>query len=446
MARPRRLIDSIREQIELPPGAAVVALSGGADSSLLAWLAGTSTQPARAVFVDHGLSSSADLRGAAAEVAEVCGIQLDIVEARVDRETPSFEDAARRARYRALVAAAKPDEWIFTGHTADDQAETVLGNFLRGAGMSGLAGIPVQRGQIIRPLLGINRHTVREAAIQLGLPFFDDPDNESPALRRNRLRSQLIPQLESEYNPALREALGRTARIMAADEAALEKLAERIPVLADGESVGLPASALVVSAPAVASRAVRAALRAARGPHGGAYDEVLAILAVARGDQRAVEVAGGLRIEREGPLVVVSGSPPMPVEPVELSNEAEVRFDRWVVRLTGTDARPRPAPIGSRVLFVDAGAVGPDLMIRPCAGTDRIAIQDGSKSVTTAMAERGVARRFRRRWPVVTSEARVAVIPGVRVAHWARPRQATARYLRVSIESEERWRRWEPSS
>ena len=148
------LADSVRARADLPPGSLLVALSGGADSAVLAWAAVAASDTVRAVFVDHRLDASDQLRAAATSIAAQLGITLDVVEAPIERTAPSFEDAARAARYDALQAAAKPDELILTGHTADDQAETVLGHFLRGAGAAGLAGIPIRRGQIVRPLLG----------------------------------------------------------------------------------------------------------------------------------------------------------------------------------------------------------------------------------------------------------------------------------------------------
>ena len=434
MARPRRLAESIRRRVPLPPGPFVVALSGGADSAVLAWLASQSSEGARAVFVDHQLAASGELRAAAGRVADFCELSLDIIEAPIDRGVPSFEEAARHARYQALMAAAKPEESILTGHTSDDQAETVLGNFLRGSGTTGLAGIPARRGRIHRPMLAVSRRETREAAVELGLPFFDDPDNESPARRRNRLRASLIPQLEADFNPALRAVLGRTAQVMAADDDALERLAQRIPVVADGEVVTVPAVALVAAEPAVASRAARRALRAMRGPHGGTHEEIGALLSVARGDQRGAELTGGLRVEREGPLLVISGAQPVPGSPVEISGDADAAFDRWTVSIKTVTEPPSPWPIGTRTLVADAGRVGPSLVLRTAFETDRVDIADGSKSVADALAERGVPRRLRGRWPVLTHAGRVAVIPGVRVAAWAAPGAETSRYLLVNME------------
>ncbi len=428
------LADSVRARADIPAGSLVVALSGGADSAVLAWVAARASETVRAVFVDHGLDASDRLGAAAVRIAGQLGMALDVVDAPIDRTEPSFEDVARTARYAALQAAAQPDELILTGHTADDQAETVLGHFLRGAGAAGLAGIPVRRGRIVRPLLSITRAETRALAGHLGLPYADDPENASADPRRNRLRHDLIPQLEETFNPQLRETLRRSAVVMAADEAILGALADQVPILADEEAVSIAAPLLAVLDQAVASRVVRRGLRTLRGPHGGSHDEVSAVIEVAAGRRAGAELAGGLRVEREGPMVVVWGPAPAPAQPIELVPPARAVFDRWRLELTVADERVGPRRIGAGTLHLDADKIGETLVIRPARPDDRIEIGTGSKPVREAMAEAGVAGRLRSRWPVATAGGRLAAIPGVRAAAWAWPTAATARYLVARIE------------
>jgi tRNA(Ile)-lysidine synthase len=421
-------------RIDFPPGPLLIALSGGADSAILAWAAIETSAPVRGVFVDHELEQSSRLREAAVAVAAALGMQLDVVGAPVTRDTPSFEDAARDARYRALQAAARPDETILTGHTADDQAETVLGNFLRGAGAGGLAGIPARRERIARPLLAISRRETRQLATQLELPFFDDPDNEAGDVRRSRLRTELIPHLEEAYNPQLRATLRRSSSVLSADDAVLEAAAARIRLRSDGEVIAVSAAALAVVPSAVASRVARRALRAMRGPHGGTHDEVAAVLEVAAGSRAGAEVMGGVRVEREGPMVVLSTGDAPSAEPQRLEVPALVVFDRWRVALSEQARPPTPRPLGTSTLTLDADQAGPDFVIRPAGPDDRISIGTGTKPVATAMAEHGVPRRLRARWPVVSAGGRVVVIPGVRSAAWAWPSGATTRYLVARID------------
>lgn len=429
------LVASVTARAQIPSGSLVVALSGGADSAVLAWAAVAVSDSVRAVFVDHRLAGSVELQRAATRIAHELGITLDVVEAPVERSVPSFEDTARTARYAALLAAIKPDEVLLTGHTSDDQAETVLGHFLRGSGAAGLAGIPARRGQIARPLLSIARSETRALADELGLPYRDDPENTSVEPRRNRLRHELIPHLEEAYNPRLRQTLTRSAGVLAADDALLSETAGRVPVVTDDESVSIPAAALRVLPEAIAARVARRGLRAARGPHGGSYEEVAALLDVAGGRRAGAELAGGLRVEREGPMVVMRLSDPPPAASIELDVPGSVVFDRWLLQLSLADVPAEPRRIGARTLYLDAGVTGESVVIRPGQPDDRIEIGTGTKPVREAMAEAGVARRLRARRPVVVARGRVAAIPGVRAASWAWPSEGTTRYLVARIDS-----------
>ncbi|HIO68998.1 MAG TPA: tRNA lysidine(34) synthetase TilS [Nitrospirales bacterium] len=135
----------------------------------------------------------------------------------------SFQVRARTARYRYFerVAQQRGAHKIATGHTADDQAETVLMWALRGAGLTGLGGIPAQRGhQIIRPLISVTRTDVLTYLDAKHLTFQTDSTNENPVYLRNRIRHDLIPLLQT-YNPQIRRSLSHLAEIVSEDEKVL---------------------------------------------------------------------------------------------------------------------------------------------------------------------------------------------------------------------------------
>ena len=161
-------------------------MSGGADSLALLVLAVEAGCDATAVHVDHGLR-----RGSAAEadvVAEVAarhGAAFETIRVEVG-DGPNLEARARRARYAAL-----PDD-VLTGHTADDQAETVLLNLLRGSGLDGLAGYDPAR----RPLRLLRRRETHKLCADLGIQPVHDPSNDDPRFRRNRVRHELLPLLD----------------------------------------------------------------------------------------------------------------------------------------------------------------------------------------------------------------------------------------------------------
>ncbi|HET9007197.1 MAG TPA: tRNA lysidine(34) synthetase TilS [Actinomycetes bacterium] len=210
-----------------PGDGVAVAVSGGADSLALLHalraLAGPRRWRLAVVTVDHGMRP-----GSAADAAFVADHAKAIgLPARVCTLTPGDlarhrpagpEGSARAARYEALWPAA--DElgcpWLATGHTLDDQAETVLLQLLRGAGPDGLAAMAVRTGRLLRPLLGVRRAETRSCCAAAGLAWREDPTNAGDGPLRNRVRHHLLPLLE-ELRPGATQTLARTAAL-AADE------------------------------------------------------------------------------------------------------------------------------------------------------------------------------------------------------------------------------------
>jgi tRNA(Ile)-lysidine synthase len=202
----------------------LVAISGGADSVALArglhTLHGTGPGTLVLAHYNHrqrGNESDADERFVADLAAK---LHCPLVAARADSEEAQSEDALRRARYTFLTQAANESgaRYVATAHTADDQVETVLLNVLRGTGLAGLAGIPRIRelneaASLIRPLLDVRRSEVLSYLGQLGQSYREDASNASLDFTRNRIRHELLPHLEEHYNPHVREALLRLAKV-----------------------------------------------------------------------------------------------------------------------------------------------------------------------------------------------------------------------------------------
>jgi tRNA(Ile)-lysidine synthase len=267
-----------------PPRTAVgCAVSGGPDSLALLVLAVDAGCAVTAWHVDHGLRP-----GSAAEadvVAGACsrvGAAFESVQVHVT-PGPNLEARARAARYAALPADA------MTGHTADDVAETVLLNVLRGAATDGLAGIrPGPR----RPLLHLRRAETAAVCADAGLAPLLDPSNDDPSIRRNRVRHELLPLLADISERDVVPILARQAALLAGDAELLDALALDIDPC-DGRALA--------AAPApLARRAIRRWLRETADderhpPDAATVDRVLA---VARGDDVAAEVGGGRRVAR----------------------------------------------------------------------------------------------------------------------------------------------------
>lgn len=304
----RRLLQlsaDISARVQFPDTPLVIALSGGADSAAAAWLATRSGRVGRAIHVNHRLPDSSRMAAAARAISARLGLRLD--ELFIPETADRSEEALREARYRAFSEASTADEALITGHTADDQAETVLHNLLRGAGLDGLAGIPSRRGRFHRPLLGVWRAETRELSTLAGLPWEDDPQNDDPRYLRNRIRRRLLPQLEQEYQPRLRAGLVRMSLLIAADLAHLEREASqtRIQVSPDGRP-HVSCSELAALPVPISSRVVRRALRMVRGPHGGASAEVQRVLDVATGKAMRTDLGGGVAVVRSGDRLTFS--------------------------------------------------------------------------------------------------------------------------------------------
>ena len=264
------------------PGATVdCAVSGGPDSLALLVLAVEAGLMVTAWHVDHGLRPGSDAEGErVAVVADSLGAAAVSVTAMVG-DGPNLEARAREARLDAL-----PDG-VLTGHTADDQAETVLLNLLRGSGVHGSAGIG-DPGR--RPLLGLRRSETRALCVACGLAPLDDPMNDDPRFVRNRIRNEVLPLLAevSDRDPV--PLLARHAGLAGEAVVLLDAL------IADIDPTD--ARTLAMLSPELARLALRGwltGLLGGRPPDAAAIDRVFD---VAGGLVRATEVAGGLRIER----------------------------------------------------------------------------------------------------------------------------------------------------
>ncbi|MDH3471662.1 MAG: tRNA lysidine(34) synthetase TilS [Acidimicrobiia bacterium] len=426
------LARSVLERVSaaLPSGPIVVALSGGADSAVAAWAAALCSDEVRVVHVDHGFAASLTLADAARAVASRLELEIDEVAVQVPPGA-SPEGHARDVRQQALIDSLKMPETLVSGHTADDQAETILGNVIRGTGTSGLAGIPPRRDEWVRPLLQVTRDETRRLAAELGLPFVDDPQNDDLSLRRNQLRHQLIPHLEDRFNPQLRPALRRLGYAAAADDRLLEHYAASAPVVTTGAGdTTVPAALVQTMPPAVATRVVRRALRRARGPHGGSSDEIEAVLAVAGGALPSVTLGDGLEASREGPLVVLHHGPHGPAAPIDLVIGGITEFGSWCVTATAA-APPQPRPLGRSIALLNADAlVAP--VLRPVAEGESIEMADGHKEVRRALAEAGVPARLRIGWPVVVVGGEIAWLVAVRPATWAMAKADSADLIRLT--------------
>ncbi len=306
-----------------PEETVLVALSGGPDSCALLHalcrLRKRLSCRVVAAHVHHGLrgkDADADAEHAAA-LAEALHVSFHLsrvdVRAHARKGKLSLEAAARELRYRQLAEAAaemKADR-IATGHTADDQAETVLLNLLRGAGGDGLTGIWPVRGDIIRPLLGVTHAEVLDYCRACGLSHRTDASNADLRFSRNRIRHEVLPLLKT-LQPEVVPALCRTASLLREDREVLEPLSGAIlDRLSDYAPAGLSLylSDLDALPLGLRRRVIRAAIARVRGDLDGVDMERVDAVVRLAGEGRAgkrVELPGGLTAKRSYDVLIFS--------------------------------------------------------------------------------------------------------------------------------------------
>lgn len=311
----------MRRHALCPPGSRVlVALSGGSDSVALTLLLldlarhGDFTVVGLAHFNHQLRPTAARDQQFCAAFAEKLGVPLYAetadVRAYAEANALSLEDAARRLRYDFLgrtAAAARADR-IAVGHTEDDQAETFLLKLMRGAGLTGLAGIYPRRGLVIRPLLETSRFDLHAFLASRHQNWVEDESNEDLSIPRNRVRHRVIPELDRAYGGATRPAIARAAALAREDGQWLDEQAQRRfsqVAVRTNDGVELDVSDLRRTPPPVVRRVLLLALRAMAGNREVSLQHVEAVNGVLEGTDGGVDVPGG-RVElRRGKLVLI---------------------------------------------------------------------------------------------------------------------------------------------
>ena len=308
-----RPVDSVHAAVNgaigrVGPGLYGVACSGGADSMALAHatIAVAGAAHVVVISIDHQLQpGSGNVADGVARWAIEQGAAA-VVRAVDVAARASVEAAARDARYAALDAIA--DELglsaVFLGHTARDQAETVLMRILRGTGPAGLAGIPARRGRFHRPLLALPRSAVDDYVTRHALPIAADPMNEDGRLARVRVRSTILPALRME-NPQLDAALVRLAASAAEWTSVLDELSgpyARFPI---------DCAALSAQPAAVRKRALARALEAENIDHDAVHlDDLDRIVCRDAHGEVAIDLPGRTIVRSYDRLRPAKGSDP----------------------------------------------------------------------------------------------------------------------------------------
>ncbi len=397
-----------------------VALSGGMDSVVLLHAllrlraSGAIPLELSAVHVHHGLSSRADAwADFCAECCREWGVPLELVRVSVPRDSgEGLEGAARRLRHAAFSACAA--DWLALAHHRDDQAETVLLNLLRGAGVAGAAGMLAERPQrhgptLIRPLLDVPRSMIEAYAAEHGLRWIDDESNADRHFRRNFLRHDILPALEDKFSGA-RQSLARAAGHFAETSQLLDELAtldlERV-CQASGR-IGL--AAFNSLSPARARNLLRHAwsLAGFRAPDARWIDEALKQLAAADtlSETCVATPEGKLHVYR-GELYMVPQRPATPPVPVSCDGVLPLSWAGGVLRF-----EPTPGEGIRRDWFNSA-----NVELRPRQGGERFKRQLNRprRNLRNVLQEAAIPPWERERLPLLWIGGRLAWVGGLGV-------------------------------
>ncbi len=479
----QRVRETLRKYHMMPPGPIVVGVSGGADSvallHVLLQLEGEWGIRVRAAHLNHRIrGAEADADQAFVErLAEQWGVPLIVGSADVPalaRERKLvIEEAARQARYTFLLRAARQvgARAVAVAHHADDQAETVLMHFLRGAGLAGMRGIlPVSdltrlrmgapdellRGEpvlLIRPLLEVSKADILAYCQDNSLEFRFDRSNLDQTYYRNRLRHELLPILES-YNPNIRQVLQRAAAVAADDYALLahelRKAWARVRTAEGDGWIEFDLKRWRRLHPSLQRGVLREAIRRLRqGLRNINYIHVENALGVlTRTDTGSATLPQGLvAVARYGRFYVADevAPPPPPVPqlagkplPVPVPGRLDLPDGRWVLETQALaaapeEARHNPDPWQA---WLDLGAIGENLALRPRRPGEAFAplgMGGRLKRLSEFMINAKVPREWRANWPLLCNESGILWVAGLRVDERAAITEATRRVLWVRL-------------
>lgn len=450
----------------------VVGVSGGPDSLCLLELVHRFGAVPIVAHLDHQLrQESASEAEFVREISLDRGLTFELGEAQFEAEqSGSLEEHARLARYRFLAQVARKHSVgkLAVGHTYDDQVESILMHFLRGAGPAGLrgmlpatemsdwVGVPGSAGlTIVRPLLPVTHAETLVYCEQVGLEPRFDRSNLDLSFFRNRLRHHLLPILE-QYNPGVRKVIHRLGEIMRAE---VDYLREQVDTQWHETVLVLSADALIIRVGALrvlplalqrglvrraiselrpdmrdlgyenVERALRYALRADRPASAPVIDDLL-----------VHDFGMDVLLAPEGEIPALPDYPQV-IDPVHLGVPlpGEVALaNRW--RILINEHREIDVPgvtedADSWDVFLDRGKLANALVIRGRQPGDRIQPlgMQGSMKVSDLMINRKIPHLARERWPLLVSAGEVAWVPGLHLGHPFRVTEDTERVLRMQV-------------
>jgi tRNA(Ile)-lysidine synthase len=403
----------------------VVLVSGGADSACAAAGLAKAIGPAdvHALHVNYRLRDSADRdERVCRDLCSRLRIDLHIERPEDISGGGNLQAAARNARYSAAerLRVRTGGDWVATGHTRTDLAETVVYRLAVSPGSRALRGLRARSGHVVRPLLGLERAETRRLAAEAGLPFADDESNLDLRFARNRVRAEVLPTLR-ELSPAAERNIAETQAELIEEAKLLDRVVlEALEAAGAGAgAVAIRADALAGSEPALRRLALRALAERAAGRAVALgrrrTHQIMRLAGLPEGGE--VDLGHGIRaICEHGLIRFVASEVDAAPAPASLRVPGSCRLGRWEVRATLRDGPVEPA--GPDLATLDAGALGAELVVRTWREGDRMRPlgMDGTKSLQDLFTDSGVPRSLRHHLPVVTAAGRVVWVAGVAVS------------------------------
>lgn len=449
----------------------IVGVSGGPDSRTLLHLLAQTDFALVVAHFDHGLRPESKEES---EVVKRIAESMDLpfhggsgdVAAHAKKHSLSIEEAAREQRYTFLFGLAQEldAQAVAVGHTADDQIETQLMHFLRGAGMEGMRGmayrsLPTQWSDtvpLLRPLLSVWREEVLAYCAEKGLEALNDPSNTDQTFLRNRLRHDLLPILES-YNPRIKEALLQSTDLFSEDHKVIQALSESAwakCLHSHSESSLALARQAFLKQPLSLQRmilqrafhtlrskgeqldfdAVQRALQTIQSAPSGAQDWLAGLFVMleddliwladwavdlpiagpqlAAGGEKVVQIPGTLNLKQGWLLQAEERT--VAAGPGESSMKGNDPFEAWL----------------------DLERVGKQLILRTRRPGDRfqpLGMHEGSMKVSDFMINVKMPQRARDGWPLLSDEDQILWVPGYRPAQPYRLRKSSRKAIHVSL-------------
>ena len=417
----------------------VVLVSGGADSAAAAagLVEALGAGAVVGLHLNYRLRPDSDRdEETAAELCARLGIELELE--RPELGAGNAQAEARDARYAAAerLRSARGLDWIATGHTRTDLAETVIYRLATSPGRRALLGLRARRGTIVRPLLSLDRDEARRLVSEAGLPFRDDPSNDEPLYARNRIRNEVLPVLR-EIGPEAEATITETQAELAEEAEALDRLAAEALAESGAEAAGaIGRDVLAAMDPAIRRLVLRRLAEVAAGgpvPLGRSRAAEIWRL-VNEPEGGVVELGGGVEARAEhGYVRFAAGEEAQPAE-ATLVVPGVCRFGSWEVR--AQLERGVPPAEGPDLAVLDPIALGGSVTVRAWREGDRMRPLGlgGTKSLQDLFTDGKVPRSLRHALPVVTSHERIAWIAGVALSEEfaARPGSAESAVLSAS--------------